>query len=246
MTTPKYVYIAGPMRGIEEFNFPTFDAAEAALVDAGHVAFNPAGRDRLHGFNPTGMTGNEDLAEHGFDLRTALNDDLAWITRHADAILLLPAWQKSKGARAELNTAAALGLKAAEFRCTDWTDWRDANDILNPTASASPTEVRVTSDTGGQKGTKEARYDLIPTGPLCELATLYGKGAAKYEPRNYERGYDWSLSYAALQRHANAWWSREDNDPEMGTSHLASVAWHAFALMLFAAKHPDYDDRPEP
>lgn len=106
-------------------------------------------------------------------------------------------------------------------------------------------EVRVTSETGGSKGQKPQRYDLIPPGPLDKLAELYGIGAAKYgENRNWERGYDWSLSFAALQRHAWAFWSGEDNDTETGLPHMASVAFHALALIEFMDTHRDYDNRP--
>jgi len=106
-------------------------------------------------------------------------------------------------------------------------------------------EVRIVNEkTGGEKGSKEARFDLIPVGPLTELARLYGKGAQKYEDNNWRRGYDWSLSYAALQRHVTQWWGGEDDDPEMGLSHLASVAWHAFALLQFVQDHPELDNRP--
>ena len=51
-------------------------------------------------------------------------------------------------------------------------------------------ETRVVSDTGGEKGSKQARYDLIPAIPLDELARVYGRGAEKYLERNWERGYD--------------------------------------------------------
>jgi hypothetical protein len=107
-------------------------------------------------------------------------------------------------------------------------------------------EVRTVSSTGGEKGTKVERHDLIPEHPLRTLATLYGRGAAKYEDRNWERGYEWSKSYAALQRHAHAFWSGEDIDPEMGLPHIIAVAWHAFALAEFMERHPDFDDRPKP
>ena len=66
-------------------------------------------------------------------------------------------------------------------------------------------EVRTTSETGGMKGVKLERFDLIPAGPLRDLATLYGRGAAKYAEHNFRKGYEWSKSYSALQRHANAW-----------------------------------------
>lgn len=106
-------------------------------------------------------------------------------------------------------------------------------------------EKRVTDpDTGGEKGQKLARFDLIPAAALWQVAEHYGKGATKYAPRNWERGYRWSLSYAALQRHANAFWAGEDIDPETSSSHLAAVVFHALALMTFAETHPEKDDRP--
>lgn len=106
-------------------------------------------------------------------------------------------------------------------------------------------EVRVTSSTGGEKGSKLARYDLIPAEPLLHLAELYGKGAEKYDDNNWRRGYDWSLSFAALNRHLWQFWSGEDIDPEMGKPHMASVAWHAFALLEFMEAHPEFDNRPK-
>jgi hypothetical protein len=92
-------------------------------------------------------------------------------------------------------------------------------------------ETRITdATTGGQKGQKLARFSLIPRDFLWALAEHYGRGAQKYEDRNWERGYKWSLSVDALDRHLNAWLMGEDNDPETGSSHLVSVAWHAIAL----------------
>ncbi|WNM66413.1 hypothetical protein SEA_CULVER_145 [Gordonia phage Culver] len=102
------------------------------------------------------------------------------------------------------------------------------------------------STTGGKKQKKLARYDLIPAGPLLELAELYGRGAAKYADRNWENGYDWSLSFSALQRHAWQFWDGENFDEETGAAHLASVAWHALALLQFMQqqKYAQFDDRP--
>lgn len=108
-------------------------------------------------------------------------------------------------------------------------------------------EVRVVNaSTGGEKGQKLARFDLIPVGPLWQVAELYGQGATKYEDRNWEKGYDWSLSYAALMRHATLFWGGEDADPKDGNSHLASVVFHALALMDYIVNHPELDDRPKP
>ncbi len=107
-------------------------------------------------------------------------------------------------------------------------------------------EVRVTNPTtGGAKGSKPARFDLLPAGPLWQVAELYGEGAKKYDARNWERGYDWSLSFAALQRHAWKFWGGEDIDPETRKHHLASVCFHALAMMQFTSTHPELDDRPK-
>ena len=105
------LYLAGPMTGIEHYNFPAFDEAAKQLREAGHTVFNPAENDRENGFDATGLQGHE-AAEHGFDLRTALKQDLSWICDHAEGIALLPGWEESKGARAEVALAKALGLNS--------------------------------------------------------------------------------------------------------------------------------------
>jgi hypothetical protein len=110
-------------------------------------------------------------------------------------------------------------------------------------AGHGASEVRTVSATGGEKGVKDLRYDLIPVFPLRELARLYGFGVKKYSDRNWEKGYEWSKSYAALQRHLNAFWGGEDFDAESGVPHLVNAAWHCFALVEWMQTHPEYDDR---
>lgn len=107
-------------------------------------------------------------------------------------------------------------------------------------------ETRVTSKTGGQKGAKDVAMGLIPVGPLADVARLYNFGAKKYSPNNWRKGYDWHLSYDALQRHATQFWNGEDDDEESGLPHLASVVFHALALMEFMKSYPEGDDRPPP
>lgn len=109
------VYLAGPMRGIPQFNFPAFLAAAERLRAAGHTVFNPAEADNeRHGTDVSAgnLTGDEHLAaaQHGLSLREALAADLQFICREADAIALLPGWENSKGVAAERATAIALGL----------------------------------------------------------------------------------------------------------------------------------------
>lgn len=104
-------------------------------------------------------------------------------------------------------------------------------------------EIRSVSATGGEKGVKDEAFHLIPPEALTILARHYGIGARKYADNNWRRGYEWSKSYAAMQRHATAWLSGEDIDPETQSPHMAAVAFHAFALLVFAGEHPEFDDR---
>lgn len=110
----KRVYLAGPMTGIPHFNYPAFNAAAARLRAGGFTVFNPAEHDtQMFGkdiSNPTGCA-IQAADEHGFDRRAALKADLTWICENADAIALLPGWERSSGANAEMALAKALSLE---------------------------------------------------------------------------------------------------------------------------------------
>lgn len=113
-TAPLKVYLAGPMTGIAEYNFPAFKAAAAYLRTYGYEVFNPAENDLENGFDATGMVGNE-AEQHGFSLREALKQDLSWICDHANFIALLDGHHASKGVAAELALANALDVPVFHF-----------------------------------------------------------------------------------------------------------------------------------
>jgi len=151
------------------------------------------------------------------------------------------------------------------------TIYAEDNAPIKVEITTQKKEIRTTSATGGQKGVKEARLDLVPVGPLLELGVLFSRGARKYAEHQWRRGYEWSKAYSALQRHALAWQSGLDydvcsNDPQgcqhvnadgnpftppapdtcynhTGAHHLTAVAWHCFTLLEFKDTHPDHDDR---
>jgi hypothetical protein len=107
----------------------------------------------------------------------------------------------------------------------------------------NPNEIRTTSPTGGQKGVKPERHSLIPVEALNSIARLYGVGAKKYDAHNWRKGYEWSKSYDAMNRHMALFWSGEDIDPETGEPHMAAVAFHAMTLITFMQEQPEFDDR---
>lgn len=112
MSAPAGTYIAGPMRGIPEFNFPAFFEAEAwarTWFD-GWPILNPARRDVDVGFDPTGLLGSDaELAELGFDLAEAMRHDIGFIAQEARRIVMLPGWSRSSGATLERQVAEACG-----------------------------------------------------------------------------------------------------------------------------------------
>lgn len=107
-------------------------------------------------------------------------------------------------------------------------------------------EIRTTSVTGGQKGVKAQRHSLLPKHGLDVIAEVFGFGAQKYDDHNWRRGYEWSKSYDALQRHLTAWWDGEDIDPESGLSHLGHAGFHILVLATWErldGQGSQFDDR---
>ena len=110
------IYLAGPMRGYADFNHPAFHRAAALLRADGHHVFSPAEHDVANGYDFTGTDGSErDLANAGFDFRKTLGDDLAWICGEADAVVVMPGWRESSGARAEVTVALTLRIPVWEL-----------------------------------------------------------------------------------------------------------------------------------
>ena len=91
------VYIAGPMTGLPDDNYPAFHAAAEKLRAAGFVVENPAENDP-----PADPTWENWL-------RIALRQMLT-----CDAVVLLPGWHRSKGARLESQVAEQLGLTVVD------------------------------------------------------------------------------------------------------------------------------------
>ena len=99
---PNWVYLAGPMRGYENYNFPAFDDARDNWVRRRYAIISPADIDRAAGIgdiNDPGPFVYRDL----FALLLAAS--------HKGSIAMLPGWEKSTGACAEFFLARWLGLK---------------------------------------------------------------------------------------------------------------------------------------
>jgi hypothetical protein len=108
-------------------------------------------------------------------------------------------------------------------------------------------EVRMKDPaTGGEKGGKLERVDLIPADFILEVGRCYGYGGMKYSEDNWRRGYPWRWSLAAMFRHIYAWIKGESVDPESGFHHLAHATWHLATLYTFERECLGTDDRSIP
>ena len=119
------LYIAGPMTGIPEHNFPNFHQAAAALEAAGYQVIHTANPDNLE---------PEKLKSTSWQqwLRKAIA-----VMMEADAIALLPGWQASKGARLEIMVGLEVGMQSAPLK--DWLNaapriLADGTEIAHPVA----------------------------------------------------------------------------------------------------------------
>lgn len=293
MDHPLTVYVAGPMSGIAEFNFPAFREASGNLRALGHEVISPHELDEAEGFEPSATGDDQDPNEYA----AFLARDIQKIAEAGvEAIVCLPGWEDSGGAKTEVQFGRALGCHILSYpdllpipKPREWLtinnswragdsgtellspeppqpgDWGERQTEPPPGGPRSPSELaaleeqytqvridptfpatvlpptdapsgevrKVDPDTGGAKGQKPERMDLIPMPFLLELAKVYGEGAKKYADFNYLKGYDWKLSQGAMLRHIAAFFTGESIDPETGCHHLGHAAWHCATLFLF-------------
>ena len=74
------IYLAGPMRGYPDFNYPAFHEAAKVLRDMGYDVFNPA----------EAFDGDQSLPPS-----TYLRHDFEEIVQRSEAMVMLPGWQES-------------------------------------------------------------------------------------------------------------------------------------------------------
>ena len=97
--------------------------------------------------------------------------------------------------------------------------------------------------TGQKFDTDKIRMDLIPFGPLEEIAKVLSAGAVKYSPDNWKVVPNAIPRYeAAMLRHISAYKRGEVLDPETGLPHLAHAGCCLMFLLHFTAPCPTGQD----
>lgn len=107
--TPRKCYLAGPMRGIPEWNHPAFKMATRRLRAAGWEVFSPHEKDLEIGNTPP-ADGITDKPLKAFPI----GDDLKAVAE-ADAVFVLDGWENSEGAELEVDVAHRLGVPVYRY-----------------------------------------------------------------------------------------------------------------------------------
>lgn len=94
------IYLAGPMSGLPDFNYPAFADAEVRGTKLGLNIRSPH------------KNFNEDKT---LPYATYIRADMAMLLE-CNAIALLPGWEKSRGAKFELHVAQLLGHRVLDAR----------------------------------------------------------------------------------------------------------------------------------
>jgi len=101
-------------------------------------------------------------------------------------------------------------------------------------------------DGGGLRyNTDKNPVELVPPSLILAVGEVFGEGAKKYAPRNWERGMAWTKVYGCLMRHILKWASpfHSDIDEESGKTHLAHAATNIAMLIEYTLTCPELDDR---
>jgi len=109
-TTLRSAYLAGPMRGIKDFNFPEFHRQAAWLRSENWTIFSPAERDEA---DPA-LNGDWGISAEGRGLDYFMQYDLAAVCQ-TDAVILMKGWESSQGARLEAMVAVEVGHPVFEI-----------------------------------------------------------------------------------------------------------------------------------
>lgn len=100
-------YLAGPMTGLPDFNRAAFVEAAVFLRNEGYEVLNPVEMDMIYGSWEEAI--KRPWTEH-------LARDVDTVVNKADAVIVLPGWEASRGANLEVRLATTFGKPVYRFR----------------------------------------------------------------------------------------------------------------------------------
>lgn len=150
------LYVAGPMSGYPEHNFPAFRRAAKILRDMGHEVTSPVEMDESSGFDaataPNVEAGSSEWAKF-------LARDVIVIAAGVDAVVVIGGWEQSRGAALEVHVARELGKDIWKLSHTGHPDPDQRYELVpvkEPTRYQPPSGENVLEEAsrivGGDRG----------------------------------------------------------------------------------------------
>lgn len=87
------------------------------------------------------------------------------------------------------------------------------------------------------------QWSLVDFKSLEPMVQVLEFGAKKYAPNNWKKGLETQKIMESLLRHAFAFMSGEDNDPENGISHVGHMQCNLMFLQYMLREKPELDTR---
>jgi hypothetical protein len=201
------VYIAGPMTGLPEWNFPAFHKAAARWREAGWDVVNPA-----ECFN----------GDTSLPYREYVKEDIKALAT-CQAVAMLEGWDgpNARGSVWEREIALTLGLVVydADYPLPAEVYKEFHREVDRATKPTNPKDAI---------GSNKLPLHLWPTTATAMGCLGLLDGELKYGRSNFRKiGIRASIYYDAARRHLDAWFEGEDYAPDNGIPHLA----HALACL---------------
>lgn len=213
MTVQARIYLAGPMTGLDEHNFPAFREAARKLEQAGWAVVNPADN----------FGGRTDLPRS-----TYLRIDVALLMQ-CDAMAVLPGWEESEGARLEYLLARGLRIPVIDVATMQLLANAPDPSVVLKRHDPGPKRLLSTNrEQRKQQPIARGVLDYFPdaVAAVAHCSYIGNKQHNPDEPLRWARGK--SADHAdCIARHLI---DRGTVDAD-GVRHSTKVAWRALAML---------------
>lgn len=179
-------YISGPMTGLPNFNKRSFEEAAQALREAGWFVYSPVENDAEVGIELDGCKGTEP-----FDFKKAMQRDL-WQVCDSNAVIVLPGWEHSKGAKIEVFVAHEVEVPVYTF--LNQRKIEQEGSVLAHEFSSRPDPENISWPPGGGNSDLE----LVET---AKAMRQFDTGATRNDDQE-QLDYEGFLSPISLRRFA--------------------------------------------